>query len=598
MSGLFGSELPHAGPTGSVGTVVRFLWITAGTAMAVFVLFLAVLLIAALLFRLGSPSFRRHPRPVFAVAVVVALGFAAGLLVPFAPDKGTAYAVGEGTGAIPARVVDGVATGAGLPGAGARSLVLYNPAPPTEQAAELNATMLANLVSHFGSWSAQPVSTYRAGQLGDYDATFYLGDPGGPAIPTTFLDDVLRATRPVVWIGGDLGRLQARAGAGWTSRFGFATQGLDTTPTTGLRYKDAALPVDPGGSVTRVSIGTPARAAVLASAVHADGSTLPWAVRSGALTYLAENPLLAGSHVEGRNLTFADLLAGVLNPSAATRHRALVRLEDVNPTTDPAQLRAIVDYLSGQKVPFSVGVYTVFRDPAGVGGQGDLTVRLSDRPELIAALADAVQRGGALVLHGYTHQYGTKSNPSDGRSGDDAEFYLCHLDAQQQLRLDGPVAEDSAAWALGRFDQSLAALHAAALPRPQMIEFPHYMASAADYAAAAQRFSFRYERSLYFPGLLSGHPIDSTQPGWQFFPYAVRDVYGTEVIPENLDYVRPDGDVAGMLATARQQLVVRDGVASFFYHPFLGVGSLPKLIDGLRSMGYTFVAAPSVAGAR
>ena len=51
-----------------------------------------------------------------------------------------------------------------------------------------------------------------------------------------------------------------------------------------------------------------------------------------------------------------------------------------------------------------------------------------------------------------------------------------------------------------------------------------------------------------------------------------------------------------MLATARENLVVRDGVASFFYHPFLGVGSLPKLVDGLRAMGYTFVAAQDVAG--
>ncbi|GAB3973048.1 hypothetical protein GCM10029978_051520 [Actinoallomurus acanthiterrae] len=36
-----------------------------------------------------------------------------------------------------------------------------------------------------------------------------------------------------------------------------------------------------------------------------------------------------------------------------TRHRALVRLEDVNPTIDPADIRAITDYLSGQHVPFA-----------------------------------------------------------------------------------------------------------------------------------------------------------------------------------------------------------------------------------------------------
>jgi hypothetical protein len=51
---------------------------------------------------------------------------------------------------------------------------------------------------------------------------------------------------------------------------------------------------------------------------------------------------------------------------------------------------------------------------------------------------------------------------------------------------------------------------------------------------------------------------------------------------------------ADILNSARRQLVVRDGVASFFYHPFLGLQYLPELIEGIQSQGYAFVAAPSV----
>jgi hypothetical protein len=81
------------------------------------------------------------------------------------------------------------------------------------------------------------------------------------------------------------------------------------------------------------------------------------------------------------------------------------------------------------------------------------------------------------------------------------------------------------------------------------------------------------------------------------FPYAVRDVYGGTVIPENLDYVHSDGDsVTPMLETARHNLVVRDGVASFFYHPILGVGQLPRLVEGIQALGYTFVPGQEVAG--
>jgi hypothetical protein len=115
--------------------------------------------------------------------------------------------------------------------------------------------------------------------------------------------------------------------------------------------------------------------------------------------------------------------------------------------------------------------------------------------------------------------------------------------------------------------------------------------------AAMKRFPFRYERSLYFPGLLSGRPVDDAQRKWQFFPYTVRDVYGTTVIPENLDYLQPTtNSVSDMIDTARSNLVVRDGVASFFYHPFLGVGDLPKLVNGIKALGYTFVSAEDLAG--
>lgn len=49
-----------------------------------------------------------------------------------------------------------------------------------------------------------------------------------------------------------------------------------------------------------------------------------------------------------RVLAFADLLFDALAPQTRERHRALVRLEDINPRRDPRDLRAAADYLHGK----------------------------------------------------------------------------------------------------------------------------------------------------------------------------------------------------------------------------------------------------------
>ncbi len=611
------SQIDDSTP-GLVPRILEVLWFVAGAAMLVFTLFLAVLIVAGIGFRLAPRTPRRRPRLVFAVSSAIVILCATALLLPsFSRPFGRHASARGATGAtqagqahlaqprpartypavsgMPLRYAKGGSSGDGVRPSPTRTLVLYDGTGPDASVAEVSATKLANLVSHFGAWTARPVASYHAGEMTQHDAVFYLGSATGQALPAAFLDDVLLGRRPVVWINGDIEQLRARSTTRWTKRHGFTPTGFDPAHVVGLQYKGASLPMNQVGEagLMRVTIDDPSRATVLATAVRADGSTLPWAVRSGTLIYLSENPLPYIAQDNDRYLAFADLLFEVLDPDVAPRHRALIRLEDIGPTADPAKLTAVTDYLFSRGVPFSVGVYPVYRDPNGAGGAGkDVTIRLSERPGLVAALRHATSRGGSLVMHGYTHQYAAANNPHSGQSAEDAEFYLTHHDEKQQTWLDGPVPEDSEAWALARIDQGLEEFRRAGLPKPQTFEFPHYMASPVDYLAAGKRFDHRYERALYFPGLLSNRPVNDAQREWQFFPYTVRDVYGAIVIPENLDYVSRGADsVPAMIEEARSNLVVRDGVASFFYHPFLGVGELPRLVEGIQSLGYTFVSA-------
>jgi len=74
------------------------------------------------------------------------------------------------------------------------------------------------------------------------------------------------------------------------------------------------------------------------------------------------------------------------------------------------------------------------------------------------------------------------------------------------------------------------------------------------------------------------------------------------VLPETLGFIdRPGQRASGpgsvrflLAAAAAQKAVVRDNVAGFYYHPFLGTEPLRRLVDGLRHEGYRFVSTCAV----
>jgi uncharacterized protein YdaL len=367
-----------------------------------------------------------------------------------------------------------------------------------------------------------------------------------------------------------------------------------------VRYRGTELTRDAlnASGIMNYVISDPAKAVPVAQAVRADGTTLPWGIRSGNFTYIGEIPFSYVTH-DDRYLAFADLLYDVLAPATPERHRALVRIEDVGPDADPATLRAIADYLFTRRVPFTVAVYPRYRNPRGVNNGGraeDYTLR--QRPAVVAALNYMRARGGTLLMHGYTHQYESAINPYDGVSGNDFEFYRAHVDANDSVIYDGPVQQDSALWATGRIMAAGVEFARAGLPQPTIFEFPHYAGSATDYRVVNSLFGTRYDRGLYFPGVLSGKTVDHSKVNGQFFPYAVRDIYGSAIVPENIGNVEPDAFnnhparlPADLVASAKRNLVVRDGMASFFYHPYLGTTYLKQAVEGIQGLGYTFVPA-------
>ena len=166
----------------------------------------------------------------------------------------------------------------------------------------------------------------------------------------------------------------------------------------------------------------------------------------------------------------------------------------------------------------------------------------------IAAFNDAlrymVARGGTLIEHGNTHQYSNVANPYSAVSGDDFEFYRSQCAttstppytfhdpclASDYIIQEGPLPNDSQAFAQSRVASGQQLFTQAGLVTPTIWETPHYSASAADYRGFQQVYQTRYEREQFFGGQLSGITANASHLFGQFFPYVVSDVYGTTMI--------------------------------------------------------------------
>jgi uncharacterized protein YdaL len=522
----------------------------------------------------------------------------------------------------------------------ASALVLYDTTNTWGFLGELYAMAAGNLASHFGQITAEPVADYVSGQVNDYTATIYLGSTYNEPIPAAFLNDVLSTARPVIWAGDNIWQLTGSEGSaadtGFESVYGWDPSSsyfdsTDNPPSVSYKGQTFTRNAANGADLLAPHITNPSLVTVLAQAnctgsggpvncapiAQSSGTSFPWAIRSSNLTYVGEVPFSYISETD-RYVAFSDLLFPALNPAATPSHLALVRLEDVNATSSPAQIDAITSYLSSQGVPFSINVIPQYLDPNGVNNNGvPVSESIGQSPSVVAALRNAKAHGGTLIQEGYTHQYSNVANPYDAVSGDDAEFYTaqCATTPNPPYTVDapcqnsdwviwrGPVPGDSGSWALGRVQAGRALFAAAGLTPPAIWVTPHYFASVADYRAIDSVIKTRYEREIFASGQLSGQPLNYGEIFGQFFPYQVHDVYGEQIIPENLgDYEpaasnnNPARTAADIIANARVNLAVTQGTASFFFNPSDPLSQLQAIVSGIKSLGYTFVSPTSLPG--
>ncbi len=436
--------------------------------------------------------------------------------------------------------------------------IIYDSLPNPQAESYIHALYLANLLTHFKLQAALiPLSEYKRGQLSDYRAGFLVASGLTTIVPPALLADIRATDRPFAWLGGHIDQLLSTPSARQHYGFSFVEYSKDLDYRS-VFYKQTLLP-KPEPDLNIVSIQDPDTAEVVATAINQDKVSSPYVVKSGNFWFFADKPL---SYMgEGtRYLVLCDLLHDILGINHPSDQRAMVRIEDVSVDDDPDDLTSIAKWLADRHIPFQIALIPIFRDPAH-----SLEIRLGDRKSTVAAIHKMIALGGTPIMHGITHQV-------HGQSGDEYEFW-------DELG-NRPVGGDSAEFVIRRLRMGFAECFNNGI-YPVAFEVPHYGASAIDYRTLGQFFSLFYERPMVVPD-------DTTA---QMVPYPVVDQYGRHIVPETLGYLpEDDPDPLKIVEYARTMRVVRDGIASFYFHPFLNQKLLEQVVQGITALGYHFIS--------
>jgi len=471
---------------------------------------------------------------------------------------------------------------------------------------ERSAVMVRNLLGHFREVDVviSPVARYSSGALSRCDRALYLGTYFDAKVPESFLSDVAAYRRPFLWMNYNVWKLQQKLGSGrFGELWGFEYRKVEGAPPSkrgevpdfysAFTYKGATFRkvsiLDAGGELIwhpGIVLVRNHSAQVLSEGIHSGtNAKTPYALRKGDFFYVADNPV---SVIDGRDryLILADLLFDFLKLEPRSQKRyAVARIEDIHPAYDLTLLYLTIEVFRTRKVPFAITLIPRYVGPGNVKGM-DAT----ENVKFLRMIRYAIANGATILMHGYEHQLTVDLGCGVSFSGEGYEFWdVCNK---------APLPFESVEFVQQRLDKAKKILDDAKIPFAGWVT-PHYAASPLAMRVIHGNFGRVLQQMQYF---LDERPISPANTIDQFFPYTiVRDYHGFYVWPENLGYVPlpfhggKQQRIDQMLEAARLNKVVRDGWASFFWHPplirtELGIQSLERLVDGIRAEGYEFVS--------
>lgn len=412
------------------------------------------------------------------------------------------------------------------------------------------SVLLSEQLGHFNT-AVETIKEieYKKGMLENYQFIFYLSLREKDSVNPQLLQDIANTTRTVVWYGEDIDELLNINNniplkfLGISKRYNLVT------------YKGIIF-----------NLGQDSGINLLVEPLS-DGITTYGEVSNGShvcplIVNWKNYWYMSGLDTSGiKYLVFSDVLHEIFGETHNEVRKVYLRIEDVSVLRSPKRLKEIADYLYSEKVPFIIALI-----PAYINPNNATEVSITDYPELVEAVKHMVERGGTVVLHGYTHQY-YKSETGEG-----FEFW----DAFE----DRPLNVNYADYVRDRVIKGIEVCLENGL-YPLAFEPPHYAMAQEGYA----------ELKKYFSTVIGQIQTTDRRFTTASPPYEIRNTKRfNRFLPESLGYVAGDGStgVKEILDNAAKLLLVRDADTGVFFHSYMDMEYLKRIVEGLKSLGYVF----------
>jgi len=246
----------------------------------------------------------------------------------------------------------------------------------------------------------------------------------------------------------------------------------------------------------------------------------------------------------------ADAMHDILNEKHQESKKVFVRIEDIHSRVDLKKLKAIGDYLNKEGIPYMIALIPAYTENKRV-------YKMSENREFVKLIKYLQDNGASIVLHGYTHQI------RDEKTGEGYEFW--------DIKNNRPPSDDMDEFMYKRIKEALDECISCGI-YPLAFEAPHYAIDSNGYEFLKKHFS------TYVGHIQTSDYTFSTTA----YPYEIKNIeFINKLVPENLGFVY-DSKVEDIYRNYEKLSVIRDFTGGFYFHSFVDIDYLKKIIEFLK----------------